>query len=73
MATSFNLGALPLTWPETEDWLEQFTFYLTAAAIRNTNAKAVFFAHCGAEAYAFVNTAIRPLALSQDVVTLNDA
>ena len=61
MAMSFHLAAMPLTWEDTENWLEQFNFFLTANDISGVKAKATFFACCGPKACDFIKMAIQPL------------
>lgn len=73
MATSFNLTAMPLIWHDTENWIEQFKFFLSANDISGAKAKATFFAYCGTKAYDYIKTTIKPLLPSDDSVVFNDA
>ena len=68
MATSFHLAAMPLTWQDTENWFEQFNFFIMANDISGAKAKATFFACCGPKAYDFIKTVIKPLSPSDDLV-----
>ena len=68
MATSFHLAATPLTWQDTENWLEQFNFFIMANDISGAKVKATFFACCEPKANEFIKTAIKPLSLSDELV-----